>query len=853
METIAYTIAGATTEVSLGALGVGVSFHVKFGTHGESKITLPLAAIPPETAVAIPFECPCIIYTGRTGGPGTWSGGTPLFQGRRTDNSGRSWESGAAQELIIEDAWYDLRFLTMQAAWENITGFSGTTPAYGSPNTWPDCVLFQASPQGQLQPNGTFAAYAPAPAYGHITTGQAIQEMLAYAISIGGVNLRIGQIDPAIYVPFYPVRAMRIADCIKIALRAHTDCACEIDHTTTPPTFNVRKLANLVPITLPYKSTIGNQIHLTSDVRPRPDLIPSRVGIYIKSTATVSGTPVVSIGTDIYPAAAATGLRSLDVSVDMTGSKLAKTSASLSTAAFNPTNLSWWAQKVPALQSQAYGGQIPNSGGGALALLDSTINGGTSGHPKGIQVVDDNGNPVNLSIYAYELLTGTPCSWMQSTGGGAVTWIEANVIAFFAYNKVTTAGSASMTDKIGEHMHTCRVKLINTASATFSLSQILATGETYPAGLAQAIYTALQPLQYNFTHTIQETPFATVVKPGKHCLNLVGGAVAWETMAAMVQAVEMDITFSPGTGQVTAKTTVKCGPVEHLEAGELVQILNLFTNRDLSKINPSERSGGYDQSGGVTTLGSDSPKENSVPADAVHAIKNFTATDATQGTLTNILVNDATQGQITRLQQYSGATIQTGIIAPVYSASGAPSSSTLPANSYYRVGDQYVDTSANALYRCTTAGTYNVGHTGGSAWIQLGGGSVQQFKLAANGGVIDAGDYWWAQSWDGTTQGSTYVKIAKPYKIRAGTGGIGSETIAGVTHTYTYTYDGGNAWYYRTDAGSDSSNYTAYIMPPALSGDIIYVLAFATTGPSSLSGVTMIDLNLDRRGWATQT
>src|SRR5579859_7291293 len=399
METIAYKIGSTWTEVSLGALGVDVSFKLEFGTHGESKCTLPLSTLPPETAPVIPFEALCIIYTGRTGS-GPYSGGTMLFQGRRTDNSGQASAGAANQELVIEDAWYDLRFLTYQTTWANITGYSGTMPTYGTPFGWPDGVLFQSSPAGQMQPNGTFAAYSPAPVNNHITTGQAIEEILAYAI-YQGVNLQIGEIDPAVYVPFYPVRSMRCADALKIALRVHPDCACEIDYTTTPPTFNIRQRSSLTAVTLPYKGSSGAKTHLTSQVRPRPELVPARVGIYIKETSTISGNPVVSVGTDIYPSGTGIGLRSMDVSVDMTGPKIANTVAALATATFDPTNLAWWAQKVPALQPQP-NGQIPASGTGALALIDSTINGGTSGHPKGIQVVDDSGVAIDLTTYVWE-------------------------------------------------------------------------------------------------------------------------------------------------------------------------------------------------------------------------------------------------------------------------------------------------------------------------------------------------------------------------------------------------------------------------------------------------------------------
>jgi hypothetical protein len=618
METIAYQTAGKWTEVSLTSLGVGLQVRVELATHAASKVTLPLASLPPEIAPAIPFEAPCIIYTGRTQ---IGFGGTILFQGRRTDNSGQATASIANQELVIEDAWYDLRFITLQAAWQNVTGYTNGNPTYGPVNVWPDCVLMQASPAGMLLPSGAYTAYVPAAVNSHITTGQAIREMLAYAIHFAGVNLQIGQIDPAAYVPFYPVRSRRIADCIKVALRVHPDCCCEIDYTTTPPTFNVRARANLAALTLPYKGSANGRTHLTSTVRPRPDLQATRVGIYIKTNTTVNGQDVVNVGTDIYPLNAASGLRSLDVSLDMSGPKLAKTSATLITAAFDPTNLAWWAQKVPSLAPQP-NGQIPASGAGALTLLDATVNGGLIGHLKGIQVTDDSGNAISLLTYPYELVSGTPASWMQSTLGGNVAWIEANVTAFFTYNKVTSAGGSAVVDQVGEHMHTCRVKLINTASGTFNLSQTLSTGEVYPSGLAQNIYNSLAALQYNFVHSVLESPFITLVKPGKHSLNLQGGSPAWVAMAAMIQSVDIDLMFSPASGITTAKTTIHCGPVDHLEAGELVELFNLFCNRDLSKINPSERSGGTSMSGGQVTLGAETPKENSVPSIPVPSENN---------------------------------------------------------------------------------------------------------------------------------------------------------------------------------------------------------------------------------------
>ncbi|MDR3427860.1 hypothetical protein [Silvimonas sp.] len=812
METIAYTVGGTTTEVSLTSLGAGVPFRLELGTHGESKCILPLPTLPPETAVAIPFEAQCVIWTGRAVSGTTYSGGTILFAGRRTDNSGQAGPSAASQEIVIEDAWYDLKHLTFQCAWQNITSYSGSTPSYGTPYTWPDCVLFQVNPAGQFQINGTFAAYAPPAVFGHIHTGQQIKEILAYAIYIAGVNLQIGQIDPATYVPYYPVRSMRCSDALKVCLRPHPNCTCEIDYTTIPPTFNIRQQSNLTSVTLPYKSTSGAQTHLTSQVRPLPELVPTRVGIYLKEESTVNGQTVISVGADIYPNGTVSGLRSLDTSLDLTGPKLAKTSAALTTAAFDPTSLTWWAEKVPTLRSVSDGGQVPASGTGALALLSTVINGGTTAYPKGIQVTDNSGNAIDLTTYGYELLTGTPASWMENSAGATVVVIEANVTGFFSYYKSTTAGSttAALVDQIGEHMHTVRVKLINTASATFTLSQTLATGETYPGGLAESIYNSLSTLQYQFTHVILEAPFATLVKPGKHCLNLTGGAVAWGTMNAMVQSVEIEF-YSTNNTLTVAKTTVHCGPVPHLEAGELVQIFNLFCNRDLSKINPNERTGSS-MSGGAVTLGSDSPKENSTPAPPVPAVHNLVGTDATSGNLIQI-TSDGTQGSLAvqQLNPTTGASIAKGYISPCYSGTGSPSATSLPANAYYRLFDRYIDSTTKNEWICTGAGNNNVAGSGGSTWSQIGGvggsGAVTFFVIT----TLVNGNYFYAAPLTianvagllTVTPGAVTV-VAKHNRMW----NAGSETFDGTTITYS-SYTGDN---YRlaTDPSSNTEFQVAF-------------------------------------------
>lgn len=130
--------------------------------------------------------------------------------------------------------------------------------------------------------------------------------------------------------------------------------------------------------------------------------------------------------------------------------------------------------------------------------------------------------------------------------------------------------------------------------------------------------------------------------------------------------------------------------------------------------------------------------------------------------------------------------------------------------------------------------------------------SIQQFKIQSDGG-----DYWNCYTWDGTSLGSTNIKVAKPYKLRADTGKISSETIRGVTYTYTYTgvYISGSSgpykYYTRSVSGSDGSSETDYMIPDPQTNDIIYGISFSTTAPSTLSAVTWLDINVDGRAWAS--
>ena len=107
----------------------------------------------------------------------------------------------------------------------------------------------------------------------------------------------------------------------------------------------------------------------------------------------------------------------------------------------------------------------------------------------------------------------------------------------------------------------------------------------------------------------------------------------------------MDFIHSPATGVTSANTQVRCGPVEHLEAGQLVQLFNIFQNRDLSRINPNERTSGLPNGGANASMPDDTAKENTTHASPDDGSQIFAGTDATDSTKTNSLQLDPVNGQ----------------------------------------------------------------------------------------------------------------------------------------------------------------------------------------------------------------
>jgi hypothetical protein len=829
-ETLEYVNAsGDTVEVALSGVNIvpngpaNASFKITPKSHdaGTCVITWPQ---PPETTsdilFAIPFKSQCVLWacrTSSTGAANSFSGGTILFQGRRTDNSGSSGPSSVSTAITLSDAWWDLSKITFQEYWVYINGGTLDSPTYGDAY-WPDAVLFQP------QPGET---YSPAPVQNTITTWQQIQDILNYAISQYGVDLQIGSLDGSpeftdLYTNWYPVQSEKCSNCLKVCLRPHPAVWTEIDYTTTPPTIHFRSRTNLTAATLPYATTIDGVIHLATDIQSLDDLVPDAVRLFYKINGTFNGQPVITFTDDIYPTDAENSLLCMDYSIDITGSAKTETTINFVSYAFDPTDLTLWREKVNGLKQISQGGQIPNDGDtGALQFLDTTINGTLADHPYGIQVTSATDVAIDPETYPYHTSGNIP-KWMLTESGGGGLMTEANITAGFNYQlqrQLANGTAVPAPETVPVHMHSLRLRLTNLPTGQYYMSQLLNPGEAIPTGLAQAVYNELSVLQWKLKHEIIQvaangSTVPALIKPGKNMVNLSGGAVAWETMNAIPENVTIEFfrVLQDGVSCLCAKHTINCGPVNYLSPQYLVELANLFWNRNRAGIDANQRQNGL-QSSTQVDLSADGAKENSVPQEPIFSQKQFFGTDATVGTNSNVFTIDATTGtiQVAQAVSSSGANLVNGIITPQYNGTGAPSATTLAATAYYRKYSTYVDTTtatAPVLWMCMTSGS-----NASSVWAIISGGGTSSSTALFIVTTLSNADYVVGVQLASAIVSGTltvslvggFVNIAKDNRMRAT---VATELLDGVTVTYS-SFTGDN---YRiaTDSAGNTEFQVAF-------------------------------------------
>ena len=122
--------------------------------------------------------------------------------------------------------------------------------------------------------------------------------------------------------------------------------------------------------------------------------------------------------------------------------------------------------------------------------------------------------------------------------------------------------------------------------------------------------------------------------------------------------------------------------------------------------------------------------------------------------------------------------------------------------------------------------------------LNVTGSIVRQFRVKSVGN-----DHITCRTWDGTTEGDTDVKVAKPYLLRRTP--FDGETRDGITCTYS------SACERQASDGVDTEDQV--IVDSYIADDIIYAIRVIVGGTDTTvsdEDIMWLDLNVDGRYWA---
>lgn len=505
---------------------------------------------------------------------------------------------GAGREVIryeFANAWWDLERTVMQTQWKSYNAADPSTPLTKNVS--------------ELMLGYTLAGARQ-------TNGEAVAEILAWAITCG-VSLQVGTIDAAASIPAINIRDVSCAEAIISMLRWTADVAW-FDYSTNPPTFHARSAANLSTVSIAVNDAKIRELQLGA----RNDLVLPAVILRFKSFNDVDGFSYITHTTQKYPVdASETQIGAAVHTIDLVGMRIARAAATLETATIATGSLDWWKDKIPWLKN-------PLIASGSLSISDVTVK-------------DRDNNTVSLAGYGNELIEGQIPPWLSADS------MEVVIGAKATYTKLLAAGSTVKTNKAISAPISVRLVATNAANGTYYNTETAEAGEEIPAGLAQAIYTARQTLQYSGQVELVGDEAESTVHPGVK-LTVTGTAL---TLSGLVvqQSVE-----EPHYGRVS----VTVGPCTELGVDDLIELLRVSRNR-MVMTSFSTRSSSISGNTGTLELGRKTPKENS-NADA--SLEEYKAVVYDAGSGQTVMVeSDAALGQWALKQVDSSGTKVAGI------------------------------------------------------------------------------------------------------------------------------------------------------------------------------------------------
>jgi hypothetical protein len=495
--------------------------------------------------------------------------GTPYFQGKVVSVPKFGSGSDEGQVIEIADAWTDLEETIYQEEWA--TGITAV-----------------------LQPRAVLGMGKIDAVWTYLTVAQQVKKILDYAIS-QGVNLAVGTIPTGERLLPTEVSNISCAEAVQMALKFHPDWIPWIDHSTTPPTFNVTPIGTATGAAF---SVDGTGPVIDFELTARSDLLPESVRIVYETANEIDAEVYRKVYVDKYPADGPDGgPQVLTATIPLAGMSAQVQKSRIQTRTL-PTSQAtakpWLKEKFPAIAAVADEDLFVKVWSLELVTEDD------EDFPPPVSPQAERMAFTNVSQATHELVRGTMEDWMRRKVGPVRVYFE-------------LACRPSVPQALRDIVKTLPPAVIitgtNATTKTFKTLSHWSAAEEVPTGSAQAIYTAIHaamPYQGSVTIAAEELP------PVPYHGRVISLPPTWPGIACPVHSVDWDV--ASGTARLSFGPAPHLAPADFLEMQRILRARPVtwwsFAERDSSQIGDEDGPSAH----GDTVTGHDIPKtEPSAP------------------------------------------------------------------------------------------------------------------------------------------------------------------------------------------------------------------------------------------------
>lgn len=462
-----------------------------------------------------------------------------FFQGKCRQIPKSATSESEGHGYLIEDAWADLERTVYQEYWG----------CHGGTFLSPTVVLGMNS-------SGT-----------RIGVGTQIIEAINFAAS-AGVDIVAGTIPAGMMLWPSEVSGMSCAEVIRTTLRYYPDWVAWIDHSTSPPTFNVTPRATATARTLAVTSCTAFDVTKTSD------RVPDCVRI-VFLTANMVDDEVYRDGTvQKYPLDGAdSGPGVLTTVIELAGMRMQREKQQIQVRPIpdaveedKADAKAYLKLKFPAIADIANTKFRISEWVKTIIPDDEVL-------PDPIDTKLERKKGETLTHLPNELVRGSIPEWLQKRVG--------KVLIDFAV--VPNPATATEADRklLSKLPADFTVVATNAETKIYKGVSSYTAGDQAPAGIAQAYYETLaNGCYYEGKASLVEQDVGATRWHGS-VLNISGGVADWATMKAPIHAVSWDIQ--------SQKVDIHFGPNPDYAVQDFLEFLRLLNKRPNTEYTLAER------------------------------------------------------------------------------------------------------------------------------------------------------------------------------------------------------------------------------------------------------------------------